>query len=258
MSLFDKAALVFQPRGAAGTHHYGRAFSIKPEETVKPDELAVNGGFDTDTNWDKTDSSITIANGKAVFTSTLPFNHLSSAEPVFEIGKKYRVTFEVSDFSMIGDTVSGLIVQESPNATFSRNVDGSNIAINEDGKYSFVFTALGDGGFMSRIRFKAACAAGTATNERVTCKIDNVSIKEVITEAIDFGVVRATDIHATRINSDGLVEKGRVNQLRNSNRFDIGAGSGGWTKSGSTVTATSSVGGKKWQYGRHAVCCLQA
>lgn len=244
MSLFDKAALVFQPRGAAGTHHFGRAFSIKPEETVKPDELAVNGGFDTDTNWDKSDSSITIANGKAVFTSTSPFHHLSSAEPVFEIGKKYRVTLEISDFSMIGDTVTGLLVQESANTTVSKNLDGSNISINEDGKYSFVFTALGDGGFMSKLRLKAACTAGTATNERVTCKIDNVSIKEVITEAIDFGVVRATDIHATRINSDGLVEKGRVNQLKYSNRFDVGAGSGGWTKTNCTVAVTNNIGGR--------------
>ncbi len=249
MSLFDKAALVFQPRGAAGTHHFGRAFSIKPEETVKPDELAVNGGFDTDTNWDKSDSSITIANGKAVFTSTLPFNHLSSAEPVFEIGKKYRVTLEISDFSMVGDTVTGLLVQESSNTTVSKNIDGGNISINEDGKYSFVFTALGDGGFMSKLRLKAACTAGTATNERVTCKIDNVSIKEVITEAIDFGVVRDADIHASRINSDGLVEKGRVNQLKYSNRFDVGAASGGWTKSNSTVTATSSIGGRNGDNG---------
>ena len=244
MSLFDKAAVVFQPRGAAGTHHFGRAFSIKPEETVKPDELAVNGGFDTDTNWDKSDSSITIANGKAVFTSTSPFHHLSSAEPVFEIGKKYRVTLEISDFSMVGDTVTGLLVQESTNTTFSKNIDGSNLSINEDGKYSFVFTAIGDGSSMSKLRFKVNSIASPATNERVTCKIDNVSIKEVITEAIDFGVVRDADIHASRINSDGLVDKGRVNQLRYSNRFDVGSGSGGWTKNNSTVAATSNIGGR--------------
>ena len=45
---------------------------------------------------------------------------------------------------------------------------------------------------------------------------------------------RGADIGATRIDKDGLIEKGRQNEITNSNDFSVGGGSGGWYKTQNT------------------------
>jgi len=57
-------------------------------------ELVTNGGFDTDTNWNKS-AHWTISGGQATMPSTSSFLPLSQTGLDFELGKRYYITFDV-------------------------------------------------------------------------------------------------------------------------------------------------------------------
>ena len=52
---------------------------------------------------------------------------------------------------------------------------------------------------------------------------------------------RGADLGATRIDKDGLIEKGRENLFTNSNGFNLGTGSAGWGKTSDTATNHTAV-----------------
>jgi hypothetical protein len=63
----------------------------------------------------------------------------------------------------------------------------------------------------------------------VSGKIDNVSVVEVDQLPADFDFSRGSNLAATRINEQGLIEKGRENLLLQSNNFDTSPWTGGST-----------------------------
>ena len=103
MSLYNDASLVMIPSAVKD----GKLYSLKPKE-ILGNELVVNGGFNTDSDWIK-GIGITIADGVARFTDCVPYNALAQYG-LLEVGKTYKITFNIRDFSG-----GNFIVQETPN-----------------------------------------------------------------------------------------------------------------------------------------------
>lgn len=57
----------------------------------------------------------------------------------------------------------------------------------------------------------------------------------------DIAYNRGADLGATRIDKDGLIEKGRENLFTNSNGFNLGTGSAGWGKTSDTAQNHTAV-----------------
>jgi len=186
MSFYDDASLVFLPSGGAGKD--GKAYSIKPVPEYGTN-LVTNGGFDTDSDWTKTNA--TISGGVATITSTGYAYAAVVQNNVLTIGKTYKATIDVN--SIIG----GLIV-------------GTSETITNSGIAAVTFTATTT---YLDIRRDSAFATTTAV-------IDNVSVREVIVEDGDFTFSRGSNLTATRVDSNGLIEKGRENLFLQSNQFD--------------------------------------
>lgn len=114
------------------------------------DEIVVNGGFDTDTDWDKL-FLVTILDGKANVTGLFTLTQSST----LETGHRYQVTYTIEDyvsgicFFVLGGTVSS-----------------------EGGSSSGTFTEIVTCGAYSEISF-----GGT---EDSSYKIDNISVREVV------------------------------------------------------------------------------
>ena len=203
MSLYDDASLVFIPAGAAGRgkDQFGKIYTVKPEEKLK-EELVTNGGFDTDSDWTK-GTGITIADGKAVFTDVTPYARLKTNATVFTSGTKYKLSYEITDWDSSSD--GRITVQQEDQLTIGGFVTGP-------GKYSDIFEARtyvdenNNNILLTKLVFKVT--VGT-----VSCKIDNVSVREVEKSSADFEITRGTDLGATFINKGGLIDKSYENLI---------------------------------------------
>jgi len=182
MSFFDDASLVFLPSGQAGKD--GKAYSMKPVPEYGS-ELVTNGDFATDSDWQKTNA--TISGGVATITSTGYAYAAIVQNNVLTIGNTYYATIDVNSI------VGGLIV-------------GTSETITNSGIASVTFTATTT---YLDIRRDSAFATTTAV-------IDNVSVREVIVADGDFTFSRGSNLTATRVDSNGLIAKGRENLFLNS------------------------------------------
>ena len=200
MSLYDKASLVLIPSGTKT----GTVFSQKPvpSNDVLGDELVTNGTFDVDANWSK-DPNWTISNGKATSTGN---GRMYQSIPELEgnIGTEVTVSFEITERTSGGVVVtcygvsSGLITEVGTHSFSGTTSDSLNLYINNSGSGNLVGS------------------------------IDNISVKKIIDG--DFTFTRSTQ--ATRVNSQGLIEKERGNLILKSNNLYQSP----WTKTDSTVT----------------------
>ena len=198
MSLYKDASLVMLP----SAYKDGKLLSIKPVEELG-DELVTNGDFDSDSDWTK-GSGWTISGGKASKSgSDLAYLTQSSLNSV--VGKTYKVRASITNVT----TGNIRIDNFTSGTTYSGNVE-----------ISVVFTATTAGPF----RFLGWNGFNGS--------IDNVSVKEVLTESGDFDFTRGSNLAATRVDVDGLIEKGRENLLLQSNQFDTT-----WIKNNSSVTS---------------------
>jgi len=190
-SALAAASLILKPEG----YSEGRLQTLKPIEKLGS-ELVTNGGFDTDSDWTK-GGGWTISGGEAIHTGAGDYIEQGSLTE----GKKYKVVVEVTQASAsgfpqiyMGGLTTGML---SPDT------------------YIFEITAVAN----DKIKFRGL-------ND---CKIDNVSVKEVLADGGDFTFTRGSNLSATRVNSAGLIEKGRENLLLQSNNF------------GTTWLTTSSI-----------------
>jgi len=208
MSFYDDASLVFLPSGGAGKD--GKAYSIKPVPEYGTN-LVTNGGFDTDTWWEKgtgwsiSNGYASVSNGAFARLATPP-----SPSQILVVGKQYKCTFEVVE-SEGGE----LYVESNINVAVLTGVTALGI-------HSVTFTAQDD-----QIRFQAR------NNSLIS--IDNVSVREVIEGDGDFTFSRGSNLTATRIDSNGLIAKGRENLLLQSNQFDTT-----WLQTSCSVTSGQS------------------
>ena len=205
MSFFESASLVFISDFAAASASAvsgsgtttGKAYSIKPVEELGS-ELVVNGDFATDSDWTK-GTGWTISGGTANCDGT----QTSSSQLKTSVGISIQNTLVKFSFEVKNYSAGNLI------ATIEGTGGNEFSNINSDGIYTIETTSTDP---TPRITFTA--------NSSFVGSIDNVSVKEVITPLADFDFERGSDITATRVNSSGLIEKGRGNFLLQSNQFD--------------------------------------
>ena len=190
MSFYDSASLAFLPSGGAGKD--GKAYSIKPVPEYG-NELITNGGFDTDSDWTK-GTGWTISGGTANSDGSQTGNS-NLYQVVYTIGKRYVTKIKVL-------AIDGTLKVFTGTGT-------ATLVITEVGEYQ-ISNTLADSSAVLYIQ----TTAGTTTT------IDNVSVKEVVVGDGDFDFSRGSNLTATRVNSNGLIEKGRENLLLQSNQFD--------------------------------------
>ena len=198
VSLYDEASLWMTPSGVKD----GKLFSELPVPEYGPEEVA-NGDFATDSDWTK-ESGWTISGGSA---NCLNGQGVSIYQTnVLDIGKYYKLTFTVSNYSQgflgsIGNDFGGVVA----------DTYGSYEIFGTATSTFFGFSAFGN--FIG--------------------SIDNVSVKEVIKGDGDFTFSRGSNLAATRVGPTGLIEKGRENLLTYSNTFSHSS----WMKSNISVTS---------------------
>ena len=172
-NLLDKASILLTPTA----YNDGSMLSIKPNENLYGTEEVTNGDFATDSNWSK-GTGWTISGGKANGNNTTGDLY---QENVVESGKKYKVTYTISNY------VSGSIRVEFPNNAYSGTLRSANGTYTE--------TILSGG---TLVLFDARTS--------FTGSIDNVSVVEDLSG--DFTFSRSSA--ATRVNAQGLVENVQI------------------------------------------------
>jgi hypothetical protein len=206
MSLYKDASLVMIP----SAYKDGKLYSIRPVPEYGNEEVT-NGDFDTDSDWTK-EAGWTISGGKASYNGSATTNALYQNISAVS-GKTYRVKFSVVNY------VSGSFKAFISNGSAT----GSSPLISGNGDYVFDITATG-----ILIVFRNVTSFNGS--------IDNVSVQE-ITKSGDFTFSRGSNLAATRVDVNGLIEKGRENLLLQSNQFDTT-----WATS-VDITATSGQAG---------------
>jgi len=197
MSYFDDASLAFLPSGAAGKD--GKAYSIKPVP-VYGSELVTNGDFATDSDWTK-QTGWTISGGKAIVTNAPNlYQRLTQSSLSFNLNSTYKISITCSEYS------SGFVYLRKPRGA----EPDTNLRIDSVGTSVFTLNALTE-------LNEFALAIGALGTD---LKIDNISVKEVLVGDGDFTFSRGSNLAATRVDADGLIEKGRENLLLQSNQFD--------------------------------------
>ena len=250
MSLYDKAKFILSGKAAAGSGGYagtGTLYNLKPVEKLKAENLAKELVSD---NW-TTGTGISLSDGEAVFTDVVRYHRMSTQDNVFRSGRKYRVSFEVEDF--VGERVeSDSYSPNSPQTVAKLSVQQvDNLRIGHDivksGKYSFLYTAqdyTNDNGVTSTF----TAMTFKITSGKVSCKIKNISLREVRSSSNDYSFSRNSDIAVTAVQSDGKIKKTTQNLLKYSNQFDqTGNSSTGWSlnvnNNGTLPTLTSGQAG---------------
>ena len=187
--LFDDASLAMIP----SAYKDGKLYSIRPIPEYGSEEVT-NGDFATDTAWTK-EAGWTISGGKASYNGSAATNALFQNISATS-GTKYRVSFSVVNY------VSGSFKAHLSNGSAT----GASPLITANGDYVFDITATG----------------GLLLFRNVTSfngSIDNVSVQEIVSSG-DFTFSRGSNLAATRVDVNGLIEKGRENLLLQSNQFD--------------------------------------
>ena len=126
-------------------------------------ELLVNGSFDTDSSWTKS-SGITIADGKAVYSSPAHGNNLQQTT-AFTAGVTYRVTVVASSHT------SGRLTLYANYTTGTTTTIAANV-INSVGTHTYIFTPVSNGtGF--------SLQADAISSGACIMSIDSASVKQV-------------------------------------------------------------------------------
>ena len=226
MSILDKASLIQIPSGYKST----KLYSIEPTNgdgdftfarsssgtrvnseglievaSVLGSELVVNGDFATDSDWSSTEvATIGISGGSINFSSTSSNKRIQNIGSII-VGKKYIVNYDIVSIS------EGSFAFQDGVSTYTYR---SSI-----GSYSEEITASGT---FIRIR-----TAGTTTGS-----IDNVSVKEVITNNVP-----RLDYSGGASCASLLLEPQRTNLALYSEQFENAA----WSNEGLSLSANDTT-----------------
>jgi len=186
-NLLEKASILT----TATAYDDGKILSVKPEPGLGS-ELVTNGGFDTDSDWNK-NANWSISGGTANCDGTSN-NDINQGLFTPILGKTYKISIKINSISQGGIRVS-----------LGGSVTNYYTAI---GIYTYNLTTIST----DRLRIQLQNSA--------IGSIDNVSVKEVIDGNFDF----TRNSSATRVNAQGLVE----DVGNNLPRIDYTGGEGHW------------------------------
>ena len=227
MKLYKEASLMMIPTSVKD----GKLYSIFPQPKPLSGELITNGGFDDGSSWG-TGTGWSIGGGKASFDGSTAFQQLQQID-VTQQNKNYKLTFNLSN---VGSSVYRvrLISGGSYNKEISVNGDGTYVA------YFVSNTGLSN---------TFGIQNDNNTGSSYAFDIDNISVVEVDQLPADFDFSRGSNLAATRINEQGLIEKGRENLFTYSNEFTNSAWnsySNGLTRTASNITDPDG-GANAWE-----------
>ena len=207
--LFDDASLAMIP----SAYKDGKLYSIRPIPEYGA-ELVTNGDFDTNSDW-TLGTGWSIGNGVCSYNDTATNTKLSQGLTILA-NTTYRISFTISNASTFARFQIGDAFGYTDYIGTSNYVNGTyNLSFTNAGSYnSFAFTAYSDGSLFD---------------------ITNISVKEVLVADGDFDFSRGSNLAATRVDVNGLIEKGRENLLLQSNQFDTT-----WTLNNSSITGGQS------------------
>ncbi len=172
-NLLEKASIVTTPTA----YDNGKILSVKPAPSLGS-ELVTNGGFDTDSGWNKQTSNWIIINGYAVCDGLQTSNSSLFQDVAVINGKSYRIDFTIT------------------NSVNNLNLILGATTIGQYGSGTHSIYVTKDANASARIFFQA-----TASNN-FSGSIDNVSVKQAIDGDFDF----TRNSSATRVGSQGLIE----------------------------------------------------
>ena len=238
MSLYDDATFIYSGEAAAGAPH--RAYVMKPVEKLKTTILNANSDLSTSgtltgTIGDRgfvfadssTNSSASIANGLLTITTgadgdntkSRVYTSDGSTTAYLESGKSYNLTYTVVENNGVTD--------------FKYTEDGIiRPAPTEIGTHAVSFK-MGEHNSSQYFYLQSQTPSASIV-------LKDIIVREAEQRSLDFRVTRGSNLAATRVKADGLIEKGRENVLQNSNDFSVAGGDGGWVKGNATVTSGQS------------------
>ena len=261
MSYYDEASLITLFTGAAGKgsgSNQGKIASIKPIQKLVDNatNLVINGDFAVDGpgsngelgtafgsyGWNTvaTDEANDVQEG----TTTIKNGILKLTNASGDVDCRAYITDGSSTRNVLTTNTSYLLtytIVENSGCTDFRAYNGPGelqAAAHTVGTHRIVIKNTTNQLFLFDNR-----------TEDSSISIDNVSLKELEQAPFDWNMDRSTNLGASRINKDGLVERGRTQLLYNT-PWTGGLGSGvkapdGWTAAGAlngTFSATNAQG----------------
>jgi len=217
MSLFDDASLVLIPDGAKD----GRLYSIRPVEELGNEEVT-NGNFSNGTNNWSFGSAFSVVNGKAYYNDSASGNQIYQSGFSFDTSKRYRVSFDIS-----GD--GNALIWIGNGSGTNAYTPSSAYYHYKNGHHSLFLNGADIGSSETTLGFWANPSGSSFS-------IDNISFKEAIVPNGDFTFTRGSNLAATRVDENGLIEKGRENLITYSE--DLSDSS--WSKNSGEVSVDSN------------------
>ena len=213
-TVYDKSSLFLAPSGV----NDGTVFVQKPVPMYGP-EVVTNGDFATDSDWTK-QASWSISGGVATYDKLSSGQELRQLMSDIAVGKTIEVKFDILNIEATKRAYFKLDCSGTPESIFP-------YTLFSEGTYIYRHTITG--GF-NRLTFTALNSGNGGS-----FSIDNVSVKEV-SGISDFDFSRGSNLSATRVNADGLIEKGRENLILQSNAFSTSP----WLQTDGTATSGQS------------------
>jgi hypothetical protein len=193
-------------RASSGTRLNSEGL-IEVASVVSTTELVTNGDFASSSNWNGVNANgVTISNGTLNYSETPNGTNITQSS-VVEIGKKYKVTFTISNYVKGGILVvfgaGGTTQEVSSNGTFN---------------------LYGVASINTTLYIQARGASGT------TLSIDNLSVKEVFENDVP-----RLDYSGGATCASLLLEPQRTNNILQSNQLDTT-----WVLTNATITGNQS------------------
>jgi hypothetical protein len=204
--IYPKPSILLTPTA----YDNGSLHSVKPVKTFGS-ELVTNGDFATDSDWNKTNA--TISNGVATVTVTSGGFSTINQNITYVSGKKYRITAQIQGLS--GSNGKQIRFQDNGGNLGGLTLLNGVVTLDETlQNIEIIWTANSNS-------TEIVVARNTGSGD-YSWTIDNVSVKEV-TEA-DFDFTRGSS--ATRVNEKGLIEDVQIlsgNLVQNGDFEQIGS-----------------------------------
>ena len=163
-----------------------------------------------ETGWSIGEDKVVVTNAPNLY------QRLTQPSLSFNLNSTYEISVTCSEYS------SGWVYLRKPRGA----EPDTSLRIDSVGTFVFTLKAL------TELTEFALAIGALGTDLTIT----NISVQEVQSPASDFTFTRGSNLSATRVNEDQLIEKGRENVLLQSNQFDTGWGA-------SAVNLTSGQSG---------------